>query len=85
LPFPPAAFQFAARRLRIRPVAQFLVALAESKMHKRPLEGQSGVMFDGTFTLMKSFDGPEIPSDFAPYGIQNINGDLNVTYTSLKK
>lgn len=42
-------------------------------------------MFDGTFTLMKSFDGPEIPSDFAPYGIQNINGDLNVTYTSLKK
>jgi uncharacterized protein (TIGR03118 family) len=42
-------------------------------------------MFDSSFNLVKSFDDPEIPSDFAPYGIQAINGQIWVTYTSLKK
>jgi uncharacterized protein (TIGR03118 family) len=42
-------------------------------------------MFDATFTFVKSFDDPKIPKSFAPYGIQTINGEIWVTYTSLKK
>jgi uncharacterized protein (TIGR03118 family) len=42
-------------------------------------------MFDATFTFVKSFDDPKIPKGFAPYGIQNINEEIWVTYTSLKK
>jgi uncharacterized protein (TIGR03118 family) len=42
-------------------------------------------MFDATFAFVKSFDDPKIPKDFAPYGIQTINGEIWVTYTSLKK
>jgi uncharacterized protein (TIGR03118 family) len=42
-------------------------------------------MFDSTFAFKQSFDDPEIPRDFAPYGIQNINGDIWVTYTALNK
>jgi uncharacterized protein (TIGR03118 family) len=42
-------------------------------------------MFDATFTFVNSFDDPKIPRDFAPYGIQTINGEIWVTYTSLKK
>jgi uncharacterized protein (TIGR03118 family) len=42
-------------------------------------------MFDATFTFKKSFDDPKIPKNFAPYGIQNINGEIWVTYTALNK
>jgi uncharacterized protein (TIGR03118 family) len=42
-------------------------------------------MFDGTFTLVNSFDDPAIPKQFAPYGIQNISGNIWVTYTGLNK
>ena len=31
-------------------------------------------------TLSGKFDDPNIPAGFAPFGIQNINGDLYVTY-----
>lgn len=46
-------------------------------------------MFDGSFTLVQltphAFEDPGIPRDFTPYGIQNINGDIWVTYTALNK
>jgi uncharacterized protein (TIGR03118 family) len=42
-------------------------------------------MFDSSFNFVKSFNDPEIPQDFAPYGIQAINGQIWVTYTSIKK
>jgi uncharacterized protein (TIGR03118 family) len=42
-------------------------------------------MFNGTFTVVNSFDDPAIPKEFAPYGIQNINGNIWVTYTGLNK
>ena len=42
-------------------------------------------MFDGTFTLVKSFDDPAIPKNFTPYGIQTINGQIWVTFTALNK
>lgn len=42
-------------------------------------------MFDATFTLVKSFGDPAIPQGFTPYGIQNVNGDIWVTYTALNK
>jgi uncharacterized protein (TIGR03118 family) len=42
-------------------------------------------MFDSSFNLVKSFDDPEIPKDFAPYGIQAIKGQIWVTYTALTK
>jgi len=37
-------------------------------------------VFDKNFTWMRSFTDPAIPSDLAPYGIQNINGNLWVTF-----
>jgi len=37
-------------------------------------------MFDGTFTLVKSFGDPTIPSNFSVFGIQDINGQVYVTY-----
>jgi len=40
-------------------------------------------MFDGRFNLVLSFNDPAIPQDFAPYGIQTINGDIWVPYTAL--
>jgi uncharacterized protein (TIGR03118 family) len=40
-------------------------------------------MFDSSFHFVKSFRDPLIPRDFAPYGIQAINGKIWVTYTSL--
>jgi uncharacterized protein (TIGR03118 family) len=42
-------------------------------------------MFDGTFTLVKSFDDPAIPKNFVPYGIQTVNGNIWVTFTALNK
>lgn len=37
-------------------------------------------MFDGTFTLVKSFTDPAIKGGFAPYGIQALNGNIWVTF-----
>ncbi|MGO9852617.1 MAG: TIGR03118 family protein [Steroidobacteraceae bacterium] len=37
-------------------------------------------MFDGTFTLVKSFGDPTIPSNFSVFGIQDINGLVYVAY-----
>lgn len=37
-------------------------------------------MFDGTFTLLKSFGDPSIPSNFSAFGIQDINGLVYVAY-----
>jgi uncharacterized protein (TIGR03118 family) len=37
-------------------------------------------MFDGTFTLVKSFGDPAIPSTFSVFGVQDINGLVYVTY-----
>jgi uncharacterized protein (TIGR03118 family) len=42
-------------------------------------------IFDGTFSLVKSFGDPAIPRGFSPYGIQTINGHIWVTYTALNK
>jgi uncharacterized protein (TIGR03118 family) len=37
-------------------------------------------MFDGTFTWVKSFGDPAIPSTFSVFGIQDLNGLVYVTY-----
>ncbi|HEX8441522.1 TIGR03118 family protein [Archangium sp.] len=40
-------------------------------------------VFDGTFkpvTLAGSFSDPTLPAGFAPFGIQNVNGNIYVTY-----
>lgn len=42
-------------------------------------------MFGSSFNFLKSFSDPDIPQDFAPYGIQAINGQIWVTYTALNK
>jgi uncharacterized protein (TIGR03118 family) len=36
--------------------------------------------FDQTFKPVRSFTGPSLPPGFAPFGIQNLNGNLFVTY-----
>lgn len=37
-------------------------------------------VFDGSFTLVNSFTDPSINGGFAPYGIQNLNGNIWVTF-----
>jgi uncharacterized protein (TIGR03118 family) len=37
-------------------------------------------MYDGNFTLVKSFGDPSIPSNFSVFGIQDIDGLVYVTY-----
>jgi uncharacterized protein (TIGR03118 family) len=37
-------------------------------------------MYDGTFTFVKSFGDPAIPSNFSVFGIQDIGGQVYVTY-----
>ena len=37
-------------------------------------------MYDATFSLKQTFTDPNVPAGFAPFGIQNINGDLYVTF-----
>ena len=37
-------------------------------------------MYDGDFSLVKSFSDPSIPSNFSVFGIQDINGLVYVTY-----
>ena len=37
-------------------------------------------MFDGSFTLVKSFGDPAIPSTFSVFGVQDLNGLVYVTY-----
>jgi uncharacterized protein (TIGR03118 family) len=37
-------------------------------------------MYDSTFKLVKTFTDPNVDANFAPFGIQNINGTLFVTF-----
>jgi len=37
-------------------------------------------MFDGTFTLVKSFTDTSLPAGFAPFGIQDLNGLLYIAF-----
>ena len=39
-------------------------------------------VFDGNFNLVKSFTDPAIPVGFAPFGIQDINGKVFVSFAS---
>jgi len=39
-------------------------------------------VYNGTFSLVNSFTDSTIPSGFAPFGIQDIGGQLYVTYAS---
>ena len=66
---------------------QFLLYAADDGPNRRV------DVFDANFHLMNlpttstgpAFTDPQIPRDFAPYGIQNIKGDIWVTYTALNK
>jgi uncharacterized protein (TIGR03118 family) len=42
-------------------------------------QGQVDV-YDGNYNLVKSFTDPNLPAGYAPFGIQNINGQLFVTF-----
>jgi uncharacterized protein (TIGR03118 family) len=39
-------------------------------------------IFDGNFNLTGSFTDPAIPAGFAPFGIQDINGEVYVAYAA---
>lgn len=39
-------------------------------------------MYDGSFHLVNSFTDPTVPTGFAPFGIQDINGLVFVTFAS---
>ncbi len=40
-------------------------------------------MYDGTFTLVKSFTDTTLPAGFAPFGIRDINGLVYVAFASV--
>lgn len=42
-------------------------------------------MFDGDFTFLQTFRDPQIPPQFAPYGIRVINDQLWVTFAGTNK
>lgn len=45
--------------------------------------GQNRVdVFDGSFKLIKTFTDTNVPATFAPYGIQDISGQVYVTFAS---
>jgi hypothetical protein len=37
-------------------------------------------VYDSSFSLAKSFTDSTVPDGFAPFGIQNINGKLFITF-----
>jgi uncharacterized protein (TIGR03118 family) len=39
-------------------------------------------MYDGTFTLVNSFTDPSVPAGFAPFGIQDIDGLVFVSFAA---
>jgi uncharacterized protein (TIGR03118 family) len=39
-------------------------------------------VYDGSFNLVKSFTDAQIPAGFAPFGIQDINGQVYVSFAS---
>jgi uncharacterized protein (TIGR03118 family) len=39
-------------------------------------------MYDGTFKLVNSFTDPTVPAGFAPFGIQDLNGLIYVSFAS---
>src|SRR4029077_17582212 len=39
-------------------------------------------IYDANFNLVKSFTDPQVPVGFAPFGIQDINGQVYVSYAS---
>src|SRR5215469_16219171 len=41
-------------------------------------------MYDASFTFVKSFTDTTVPEGFAPFGVQDINGLLYVTYADVK-
>jgi uncharacterized protein (TIGR03118 family) len=41
-------------------------------------------MYDKDFKFVKSFTDPNVDANFAPFGIQNINGKLYVTFAKQK-
>jgi uncharacterized protein (TIGR03118 family) len=40
-------------------------------------------IYDGNFKLVKSFTDTTLPAGFAPFGIQDINGEVYVTFASV--
>ncbi len=39
-------------------------------------------VYDGSFNLVNSFTDPKVPAGFAPFGIQDIGGQVYVTYAA---
>jgi len=48
------------------------------------LAGGKVDMYDGTFTLKGSFTDPNVPAGFTPFGIQDIDGQVYVTFADSK-
>ena len=76
-------------RAQVRPTRAWLLRLTKlAKLSWYAADGgpyRRVDIFDGSFNLVRSFDDPSIPKGFTPYGIQTINGNIWVTFTSLKK
>ena len=62
---------------------QFLIYAADDGPNRRVDVFQAD--FTPAHLGATAFEDPGIPSNFAPYGIQNIGGDIWVTYTALNK
>ena len=40
-------------------------------------------IYDGTFTFVKSFTDPKVPKTFAPFNVEDINGQVYVTFAAI--
>jgi len=50
------------------------------RLYATDFHGGTVHMFDGNFTLLRTFTDPNIPSDYGPFGIKAVGGFLVVTY-----
>jgi uncharacterized protein (TIGR03118 family) len=56
------------------------LALLGSQLYAANFRGNSVDVFNGDFSLAGSFTDPNVPTGYAPFGIQAINNTLYVTY-----
>ncbi|MEP6621758.1 MAG: TIGR03118 family protein [bacterium] len=55
-----------------------------SQLYATNFKGATIDVFDASFAYVKSFTDPNIPAGYGPFGIQNIDGQLYVTYAKQK-
>ena len=56
---------------------------SKNHLYAADLANNTVDVYDGTFNLVMQLTASQVPSGFAPFGIQDINGQVYVTYASV--